>query len=156
MRRYKWSGVLIQRVYRLVQPRFTIGVVGVLLDDAAEHVLLVEHLLHTHKPWGLPGGWIDRGEDPARTAAREIYEETGLRVHVVQPLMVQRTPDMRAHMDVAYLCKLDGGDQDIRLCSELLGYCWTPCDELPPLVGLQAEAIALAVRAARHTLPEES
>jgi 8-oxo-dGDP phosphatase len=27
--------------------------------------------------WGLPGGIVDEGEEPAQTAAREIVEETG-------------------------------------------------------------------------------
>lgn len=55
----------------------------VLLIDAAERVLL----LHGGDParagkqwWFTPGGGLDDGETPAQGAARELDEETGLRV----------------------------------------------------------------------------
>jgi 8-oxo-dGTP pyrophosphatase MutT (NUDIX family) len=55
----------------------------VLLLDAAERVLL----LHGGDParadqhwWFTPGGGLHDGETPARGAARELLEETGLRV----------------------------------------------------------------------------
>ncbi len=38
--------------------------------------------------WGLPGGGIDAGEDPAVAVVREVWEETGQQVHVVRPLLV--------------------------------------------------------------------
>jgi 8-oxo-dGTP pyrophosphatase MutT (NUDIX family) len=55
----------------------------VLLIDAAERTLL----LHGGDParadqrwWFTPGGGLDEGETPAEGAARELLEETGLRV----------------------------------------------------------------------------
>jgi 8-oxo-dGTP pyrophosphatase MutT (NUDIX family) len=55
----------------------------VLLIDAAERVLL----LHGGDParadqhwWFTPGGGLNEGETPALGAARELLEETGLRV----------------------------------------------------------------------------
>src|ERR1039457_880017 len=37
--------------------------------------------------WGLPGGLIDEGEEPAETAARELEEETGYRAGRVEHLV---------------------------------------------------------------------
>ncbi len=159
LRRFPWTGKLLQWGVRLVQPRFTLGVIGVLLDapqdalqdapldaplDAPQmRVLLVEHVFHTRHPWGLPGGWMNRGEDPAQTVEREFYEETGLKVRAVHPLVIQRGW-WSHHMDVVFLCVLDGGDQQVRLNGELLGWDWFPVHALPPLAALHRNAIQMA------------
>lgn len=141
MRRYPWTGRLLQIGMRLVQPKHTIGVTGVLFDAAQERVLLVEHLFHPRFPWGLPGGWLDRGEDPADTVVREFREETGLRVRAVCPLLVRRASYVRGHMDVVFLCAMDGDDQPVRLNNELISYRWTARDNLPPLTDFSAAGV---------------
>lgn len=148
LRRAPWGGWLVQAVVRLWQPRFSAGVVGIVLDVSGERVLLVEHVFHPQRPWGLPGGWIARGEDPARTAEREILEETGLRVRAVRPVLALRSPQLRGHLDLVYLCQPEDGPQAIRLSHELLGYRWTPLDALPPLVVFHERALE-ALRAER-------
>jgi ADP-ribose pyrophosphatase YjhB (NUDIX family) len=143
-RRFPWLARTTQRGMRLIQPRFTVGVVGVLLDASGERVLLVEHVFHAVRPWGMPGGWINRNEDPAHAVEREFLEETGLRVRAVCPLVIRLATDIRGHMDMIYLCELDGAREPIRLSKELLGYRWTPLDDLPPLGADQREALRAA------------
>ena len=147
LQRWPWLGVWIQRAMRVWQPRFTAGVVGVLLDDAAGRVFLVEHVYHAHTPWGLPGGWIDRNENPARAIEREFLAETGLRVRAVRPLIIQLGDRWRRHLDMAYLVALEGQAQPVRLCNELLAYRWVPVDDLPLLVSVHRQAIHLARQA---------
>jgi 8-oxo-dGTP pyrophosphatase MutT (NUDIX family) len=150
LRRFPWSGLALQWVVRLVQPRFTAGVVGVLLDEPGERVLLVEHVFHATKPWGLPGGWINRGETPAQAVEREIYEETGLRVRAVRPLTVELGIEWRRHFDMVYLCELTGKPGPIRLSHELLDYRWTSCDALPSLVSFESQVIQAVLGADRR------
>jgi len=144
--------LLAQRAYQRTQPRYTLGVVGVLPDETGARVLLVEHVLHASHPWGLPGGWLGRSEDPAQAVVREFREETGLRVRAVRPLLIQRAPGMRGHMDVAYLCALEDGPQDIQLSRELLTARWLAWDALPPLLDFQRQALAAAFDGAVQTV----
>ncbi|PNG23681.1 NUDIX hydrolase [Streptomyces cahuitamycinicus] len=52
----------------------------VLLLDAEDRFLLLRYA--DGQPaaglWGLPGGMLDHGEDPAGAARRELHEETGI------------------------------------------------------------------------------
>lgn len=55
----------------------------VLLVDAADRVLLFhgsDPARPGHRYWFTPGGGLDPGESPAQGAARELAEETGLRL----------------------------------------------------------------------------
>ncbi|MGC4853308.1 NUDIX hydrolase [Micromonospora sp. DT4] len=55
----------------------------VLLVDVAGRILLFhgfDPARPEHRYWFTPGGGLDEGESPARGAARELAEETGLRV----------------------------------------------------------------------------
>jgi ADP-ribose pyrophosphatase YjhB (NUDIX family) len=97
----------------LVAPRQPVGAVGVVRDEAGQ-VLLVEHVFRTDFPWGLPGGYVRRGEDPRHAVSREISEELGLQVEVgrlllAEPIgLVERSTHPR-HMGLAYECRLRGG-----------------------------------------------
>lgn len=53
--------------------------VRVLIVNEDKEILLVKSWLG-HQTWSLPGGGIRRSESPAEAAAREVYEETGLRI----------------------------------------------------------------------------
>ena len=65
--------------------------------------------------WGLPKGGLELGETVERAAVREAQEETGLRVHLLQPLGdIQywfATRAVRHHKTVHYfLMQAVGGD----------------------------------------------
>jgi len=53
-------------------------------------LLLMQRSDNEH--WGLPGGYIELGESVAEAAAREVFEETGVRVAVGRLVGVYSDP----------------------------------------------------------------
>lgn len=139
LRRAPWIMALVQRAWGLTRPRYSLGVVGVLIDDD-RRVLLVEHVFHSRTPWGLPGGWVDWGEAPDATLRRELREELELDVEVGPLLLLER--DRGLHIDLAYHCRARGSIG--RLSAELLGYRWTPFSDLPALTPFHRRAVERA------------
>ena len=121
---------VMHNVWRLTRPHFTAGVIGVVFNPLGE-VLIVEHVYHSYPQWGLPGGYVDRGEDPQAALVREFGEELELRVEVIRVVAVQRAAEMghANHLDLAYLCR--SSDQVGALCNELLAYRWVAPTALP-------------------------
>lgn len=128
--------VLAFPFYRFLRPKYSMGVVGLLFNEAGE-VLLVEHVFHPRIPWGLPGGWVDHDEDPQHAVLRELREE--LSIHATALMVVTAEKTLRNHLDLAYLCQTH--DSVGTLSYELLAYRWFPLDHLPPLLRFHYEAI---------------
>ncbi len=63
----------------------------VLTFDEHERVLLVRH--GDVRLWTTPGGAIEPGERPSDAAVREMWEETGLHVHLVRLLGIYGGPE---------------------------------------------------------------
>lgn len=128
--------LIAYHLYRFIQPKYSVGVVGVVINDL-EQVLLVEHVFHPKVPWGLPGGWIGRNENPEKTIAREIREELDMTIEVDKVLLTRRT--QYNHIDIAYLCspKSDIGE----ISYELLDYKWHRLEELPRVHSFHYQAI---------------
>jgi 8-oxo-dGTP diphosphatase len=72
-------------ILRLVNTRFMVGAVALILDEHGD-IVLFHHTYRVKYPWGLPGGWLKRGEQPAQALEREIAEESELKVRVMQPI----------------------------------------------------------------------
>lgn len=73
---FRRSPITVRRLaIRLLTPNYTVGAVAV-CEDREGRVLLVRS--RQHHGWGLPGGLVQRGEEPVDGLARELAEEIGI------------------------------------------------------------------------------
>lgn len=81
--------------------------VGAVVRDADGRLLLVRRGQEPAKgSWSVPGGRVEPGEDDATATAREVLEETGLRVRVGRHVgSVERdAPDGSVYAIADYAC----------------------------------------------------
>lgn len=67
---------------RLSQPRFAVTA-GAVITDNRGRVLLLKHRFRPGTGWGMPGGFIEEGEQPEEALRRELREEVGLEVETL-------------------------------------------------------------------------
>ena len=125
----------------IVVPRQRVGV-GVVLFNQHRQILLLRHVFHPTFPWGVPGGWLDRNEDPAVGVLRELWEETGLTA-VLGPVILVKYEQYPPHLGLAYLAYNPHGS--LKLSNEIIEAAWTGLDALPELLLFTQEAIEKAV-----------
>ncbi|MEV1128696.1 NUDIX domain-containing protein [Agromyces sp. NPDC049794] len=108
--------------------------VSTMVADAAGRLLLVQR----SKPpeagrWSLPGGRVEPGERLEDAAAREVLEETGLRVRIVSEAgMIERsTPDGGVFEIHSFAAQYLGGEPVA--ADDAGGVRWATPDELSTL-----------------------
>ena len=104
---------------------------------------MLNHVFHPVARWGVPGGWMNRGESPAECALRELREETGLTAKL-GPVVHVSHESIPPHIGIAYAATIESGV--IRLSSEILEANWYKHDELPkPILPFVQDAIDAAI-----------
>lgn len=113
------------KLVRLTQSEFTVSVAVVIENENGE-VLLLDHVFRPASGWGIPGGFIERGEQPEQTARREILEETGLEIKDLK-FFRARTSDR--HIEIVCHARASGTPQIKSV--EINGFGWFRVGELP-------------------------
>ncbi len=134
--------------YKYPRPMVTVDVVAVAPGAAGSKVLLIERGTEPFKGrWALPGGFVRLDEELAKSAARELREETGIDAAGLEQIAafgaVGRDPRGRT-ITVAFLTRLDECTAP-RAGSDAANARWHELDDLPPMA-FDHDAIVDAAR----------
>ena len=131
----KWAVYTIKRKY-------VIGVVAYLPNERGEFLFL-RHTYRRKRPWRLPGGLKEAGEDAFATIVRELKEEANL---VVRPLQVIGVTQSDITLDICVMCELLE-ERPFVPNEEIDAFMWVDPFAAPfPVPRDQLELIRLALR----------
>ena len=113
---------------RFSHPRFAVTA-GAIITDGHGRVLLLKHRFRPGSGWGLPGGFIEQGEQPEEALRRELREEIGLEVAELKLLAVRafKTPKQ---VEIVFMGHAIGGPDELSL--EIKEARWFFPGEFPP------------------------
>src|SRR5260370_39535114 len=131
------------------RPAVTVDIV-IVTRERKPKVLLIRR---KHAPfagmWAIPGGFVDMDESLEAAAARELYEETGIRADKLEQLQTFGDPgrDPRGRViSVVYLAQLDPRRLKPRAADDAAEVAWHDLRHPPPLAFDHAEILACACR----------
>ncbi len=112
------------------------GVSGLVFNDAGE--ILLQRRSDNGR-WGIIGGMLDPGEEPADALVREVFEETGVRVEpqritgvYITPVVTYANGDRAQYVITAFRCRPVSGTPHVH-DDESLEVRYFGLDELPEL-----------------------
>jgi 8-oxo-dGTP diphosphatase len=126
-----------RRLVRLVVPKYLVGAVTIVRDS---HAADPGRLLLLRQPpgrrWGLPAGLLKRYEPPAVGAARELFEEAGVRIGPddLEPARPNAIVHALGWVDMVFVGTVPAATTTLTVDGgEVLEARWFPMDDLPPL-----------------------
>ena len=116
-----------RRLVRIGQRRFTVTAGAIIFDDE-QRVLLLEHVFRPDSSWGMPGGFLNKGEHPETALRRELREEIGVDLEDVEMLFARTLPRQR-QVEVYFRARAIGIPEPRSF--EIRKAEWFPLDRLP-------------------------
>jgi ADP-ribose pyrophosphatase YjhB (NUDIX family) len=127
---------------RLSHPRFAVTA-GAIVTDQRGRVLLLKHRFRPGAGWGMPGGFIEEGEQPEDALRRELREEIGLEVEQLR-LFTTRSFKNAKQVEIVFIARAVG--DPAQLSFEIQKAVWFLPGEFPEgLPEDQAEMIKRAL-----------
>lgn len=127
---------------RFSNTRFTVTA-GALIFNGKGEVLLLKHLFRAGTGWGMPGGFMESGEQPEETLRRELREEVGIEVTSVR-LFAARSFKKPRQVEIVFVCRSNGDARPRSVEIEQAG--WFRPEALPDGLALdQRQLIQRAV-----------
>ncbi len=117
--------LLRMKIIRTTQRKFTVSVAAVIVNENGE-VLLLDHVLRPAATWGVPGGFLEHGEQPVDGVKRELYEETGIELTDVELFRVRT---IYRHIEILFRAKAVGTPR-VKSC-EINAVGWFKVNEMP-------------------------
>lgn len=117
----------------LVEPRFRVTAAAVVINEARQ-VLLLKHVLRKGNGWGIPGGFLEKGEQPEEALRRELREETGLEIESAE-IVTARTVAGASQIELLFLCYPKTGSRAEPQSLEIKSARWVALQSLPPELG---------------------
>lgn len=124
------------------------------IDRDGTYLALERNQEPLRERWNLPGGFVEPGEGGPEAIRREVREETGLEIEVLDvigifPSSYGDGPCATPILDIAYRCRKTGGQWEIS--DESAAARWFPLGEFPePAFAGERRALA-ALRASPAT-----
>jgi 8-oxo-dGTP diphosphatase len=128
---------------RVSNARFTVTAGAIVFNDAGQ-ILLLKHRFRTGSGWGLPGGFLNSGEQPIEALKRELREEIGMEVEGAE-VFAARSFRKPRQVEVLFRCRARGVATPQTM--EVERAEWFSLDSLPD--GLPHDQRRLVERAAK-------
>jgi ADP-ribose pyrophosphatase YjhB (NUDIX family) len=113
---------------RIGQQRFTVTVAAMLFDQS-DRVLLLEHVFRADEGWGVPGGFINKGENPEAALRRELREEINVEIEDVKMIFCRNLGKLK-QVEIYFRARVIGDPKPSSF--EIKSAQWFALDQLPP------------------------
>ena len=105
-------------------------------------ILLLNHVIRPKSGWGLPGGFLEHGEQADEGIRREVNEETGIKMNNLQMFRVRT---LGTHMEILFTADTTG--QPEVKSREIKELAWFASDSLPEKMNPAEKALIKKVLA---------
>ena len=128
---------------RATHPKFTVTAAGI-VQNHERKVLLIKHRFRPGSGWGIPGGFLEAGEQPDSALRRELREEISLELEQMR-LFAVRTFKRQKQIEVVFVANTSDVPQPKSMEVERVE--WFSADSMPEgLPSDQKKLIESAIR----------